>query len=116
MAAMRYSAKCETLLTMATTKTTKTKDPQIDANIFEPDGTYYPVKLKWLPREGDHVRLYSFTDNFVKTYRVLAVLHDIHEVAKAIWQSHDGSHFVNIYVLEAPFIYDDKDVAALAPK
>ena len=82
----------------------------INARIFELDEknqpTYYEVRLEWIPRAGDLISLHSFADqvkgllpeHYYEVVRVIHSIHDITEKTKAIPQSLDGMHFVDIYV------------------
>jgi hypothetical protein len=82
----------------------------INAHIFELDEkkqtTYYEVRLEWIPRAGDLIKLHSYDDqvkgllpeHYYEVVRVIHSIDDITEKNKAIPQSLDGMHFVNIYV------------------
>lgn len=80
--------------------------PTIEANICEVDGAYYQVKLHAIPRVGELIELFSFLDQRtkhppVKHYKVVQVVHAIHDVSEKVPLSKDGRHFVSVFVKPA---------------
>jgi len=78
-------------------------NPLINGNICEIDGAYYPVVLKWIPRPGELINLFSFLDQASDhphhhDYEVVHVVHELHDIAKGEERSQTGHHFVQIYV------------------
>ncbi len=78
--------------------------PHINANIQETEtGIFYHVKLHVVPRVGDEIELFSYTEQRdkkppVKNYKVVSIRHDIHESTDAIPISKNGAHSIVIYV------------------
>ena len=75
-----------------------------NANITEIDGPYYPVRLEWVPRVGELIDLYPFTEVEAGhrpsrlRYEVVQVVHHMHDVTH---KQPDGSHSVEIFVRQA---------------
>jgi hypothetical protein len=72
----------------------------INANISEIDGAYYPVQLKWVPRVGELIDLWSFIDQVgnyppMHHYEVVQVVHKLYDVTD---HAREGHHFVTVYV------------------
>ena len=80
--------------------------PTIDANIYEIDGAYYPVKLHAIPQRGDVIDLWSFidqTDGYEprKNYEVVRILHKIYDHSDKSPAGADGHHSVTVLVKPA---------------
>ncbi len=78
-------------------------ESQINGNIAEIDGAHYPVKLQWVPKVGELIKLTSFIDvaskdEPVHTYEVVAVRHDMYDVTDKLPGASDGHHFVSVFV------------------
>jgi len=76
---------------------------QIEANILELDGAYYPVKLHTVPRIGEEIKLFSYIDQVSghkseKHYEVVQIIHTVRDVLKEIPESMNGYHHVDILV------------------
>ena len=76
---------------------------QIEANICEVGGAYYPVKFHTVPRVGELISFYSFIDAAsahppAKHYEVVQVVHEVRDVSDEISQSQGGCHLVSVFV------------------
>lgn len=76
---------------------------QINANIREVDGAYYPVRLQWLPKAGELIDLYSSIDAAAghpahHRYEVLQVVHQLHDIKEGEKRFESGHHFVTVWV------------------
>jgi hypothetical protein len=76
---------------------------QIEGNICEIGGAFYPVKLHAVPRIGELIDFFSFIDQAnghppAKHYEVVQVVHAVRDVSEKISQSKDGCHFVSVFV------------------
>ncbi|MGZ5030459.1 MAG: hypothetical protein ACXV8I_07660 [Methylobacter sp.] len=76
---------------------------QIEANILELDGAYYPVKLHTVPRIGEEIKLFSYIDQVSghaseKHYEVVQIIHTVRDALKDIPESWIGYHHVDILV------------------
>jgi hypothetical protein len=73
--------------------------PTVDANICIVDGPHYPVRLKWVPRVGEIINLYSLIDATAKdpdafhSLEVEAVVHHLYDVS----EKHPEGHFVTVF-------------------
>ena len=82
----------------------KIVEERVNANICEIDGAYYQVHLKWLPRVGDLIDLYSLVDAAARLppyhrYEVVQVVHKLHDLEKEDTKPYSGGHhFVEVYV------------------
>lgn len=75
----------------------------INANISEIDGPYYAVKLQWVPRAGELIDLWTFTEQAehgspVHHYEVVQVVHRITTALDKGGREHKGQHVVTIHV------------------
>jgi hypothetical protein len=73
-----------------------------NADVAFVDGPSYPVRLAWLPREGDLLDLYSFVDKSTgkkPSHRgeVVRVVHYLHDVSDKT-DNQQGHHFVTVHV------------------
>mgnify|MGYP001272455343 FL=1 len=73
-----------------------------NADVAFVDGPSYPVRLAWLPREGDLIDLYSFVDKTMgkkPTHRaeVVQVVHYLHDVSDKT-NDQQERHFVTVHV------------------
>ena len=76
--------------------------PYMHANVIEPSGEYYQVKLFCIPNVGDSIDLTSLKnietgnrDKIATSYTVKRVAHKLHDITEA---APNGAHEVEIYV------------------
>jgi hypothetical protein len=75
-----------------------------NAIIAEVDGgPFYRVRLEWVPRVGELIELFSYTEMQANnpskmSYEVVQILHDVHEVAESVPLSLKGAHSVTVFV------------------
>jgi hypothetical protein len=67
------------------------------------DSAYYQVRLQWIPRMGEVIDLFSHVDAAfghppIHLYKVVQVIHKLHDVAKDSPQAQAAAHFVEIHV------------------
>lgn len=77
---------------------------QANAIIEERDGSFYPVKLRWLPRVGDRITLHSNKDlrdkyeRFEHDYKVVRISHYCEDVVEGGSVPANGWHLPTIHV------------------
>jgi hypothetical protein len=95
--------------------------PPIEANICEPDGTFYPIRLQAVPRAGELIDLTSFTEQAEgrspkRYYEVVQVVHKMFDAALNEGdKGHPiGWHFIEVLVkpFESNFLKPGKPLPA----
>jgi hypothetical protein len=80
---------------------------RINGSVVDAEGANYPVRFEWVPRVGDLVDLYSFSETAsghqsTHHFEVAQIVHRVYDVTQA---DPDGRHLVTVFVKRSESAY-----------